>query len=149
MLKKTILLTTTLIASQLSLAVTTDALHLSGQWICSGYDMHDGPYTHGNLALTVDAKDSDFAHNYGAYKVKLVETDGTTYIGEAAANGNTTAVYFENTDATASSDRGVGIATITHNADQHNKITTVLNKFYYEPSYQGGGNGLETCIKQD
>ena len=24
-----------------------------------------------------------------------------------------------------------------------------LSKFYYEPNYKGGGNGEETCVRQD
>ncbi len=149
MLKRTFILGVSLLASQFSFAATTDALHLSGKWICSGYDKHDGFYSNGNLTFTLNSANSDFNNNYGAYTIKLVETDGTTYIGEAAVNGSTAAVYFENTSPKMLTDRGVGIATITHDADQHGNITTVLHKFYYEPTYEGGGNGLETCVKQN
>ena len=66
-----------------------------------------------------------------------------------AASGNTAAVYFANVDKEKATDQGVGIASITHDLDQVGHATTVLHKFYYEPTYQGGGNGSETCVKQD
>ena len=134
--------------SQAVFAATPDALTLAGHWMCSGYDMHEGYYSKAPLILTLDPKDSDMVNGYGAYHFKLVESDGTTYVGEVAANGNTAAVYFENTSAKMLTDRGVGIAMITHDRDQHNNVTTVLHKFYYEPTYEGGGNGSETCVKQ-
>jgi len=28
-------------------------------------------------------------------------------------------------------------------------LTFVLHKFYYEPEYMKGGNGSETCVKQE
>ena len=49
---------------------------------------------------------------------------------------------------TRDADRGVGIAVVTHDKDMHGKTTTVFHKFYYEPTYEKGGNGYETCIKQ-
>lgn len=130
-----------------ALAANTDGLNLSGKWMCQGYDMHDGAYKDATLTLTLDAKDSDFANNYGAYRFNLTEPDGTVYLGEVAANGNTAAIYFKNTSPKMPTDRGVGIAVITHDRDANNQVTTVLHKFYYEPTYQGGGNGSETCVK--
>lgn len=132
-----------------AVAASTDALNLSGKWMCQGYDMHDGAYKDATLTLTVDAKDSDFANNYGAYHFNLTEPDGTVYLGEVAANGNTAAIYFKNTSLKMSTDRGVGIAVITHDRDANNQVITVLHKFYYEPTYQGGGNGSETCVKEE
>lgn len=126
---------------------TTDSLGIAGNYMCSGYDMHDGAYSGGKLAVTLDAKNSDFANNYGAYKIKMVEPDGTTYVGEIAASGNTLALYFEDTGM--ASDRGVGIAVLTHDKDANGKVTTAFHKFYYEPNYEGGGNGVDTCVKQN
>lgn len=127
---------------------TSDELGLAGKWVCHGYDMHDGYYKGANLTLTLDAKNSDFKNNYGAYHFNLSEPDGTVYLGEVAASGNEAALYFANTSPKEKTDRGVGIATITHDRNANNQETTVLHKFYYEPSYQGGGNGYETCVKQ-
>lgn len=133
---------------QLGFASTdVDALNLSGKWICSGYDMHAGAYSDAEMTLSLDAKNSDFANNYGAYHFYWSSANGANYIGEVAASGNTAAVYFENTSQQMATDQGVGIATITHDRDANNKVTTVLHKFYYEPSYEGGGNGSETCVK--
>ena len=133
---------------QKSFAKTPDMLHLSGNYICHGYDMHDKGYQNATATLILDENDSDFSNNYGAYHFKLVESDGTKYIGEAAASGNNLAIYFENTDPKMLTDRGVGIAVVTHDKDMHGKTTTVFHKFYYEPTYEKGGNGYETCIKQ-
>lgn len=128
----------------------TDGLHLGGAYLCEGYDEHDGAYKDDILLLTPDSKHSDFKHNFGAYHFQLAESDGkVVYLGEVAANGNMAAVYFENVDRKKSTDRGVGIATITHDRDQAGHVTTVFHKFYYEPTYQGGGNGSETCVKQE
>lgn len=136
------------IACNTSFAAKVDMLSLAGTYTCSGYDMHTGGYSNAIVILTLDAKDSDFANNYGAYHFKLTEPDGTIYIGEVAASGNTAAIYFANTTPSMSTDQGVGIAVITHDKDQTGKVTTVLHKFYYEPTFEGGGNGYETCVKQ-
>lgn len=129
-------------------AVPRDQLGLAGTYQCTGYDKHDGFAADGKVLLTLDAKNSDFSNNYGAYRLKLIEKDGTTYVGEAAASGNSLAIYFENTSPTMTTDRGVGIATVSHDADSHGKTTTVFHKFYYQPTYQKGGNGYDTCVKQ-
>jgi hypothetical protein len=138
-----------LIFSTTGFSATPDSLSLSGAWMCQGYDMHDGAYKDATLTLTLDAQNSDFANNYGAYHFKLAEPNGAVYLGEVAASGNTAAIYFANTSPKMSTDRGVGIAVITHDIDLNGKSQTILHKFYYEPTYQGGGNGSEICIKQN
>ncbi len=151
MMLKCMVLGLTLAVAQVGFAAAeVDALNLGGQYKCDGYDQHDGGYKDDVLTLTPDVKQSDFAHNFGAYHFQLAESDGTVaYLGEVAASGNSAAVYFENVDPKKLTDRGVGIATITHDRDQQGRVTTVLHKFYYEPAYQGGGNGSETCVKQE
>lgn len=148
MLKKALLIALC-VGSQLMFAAET--LDLSGQWQCGGYDEHEGAYSDATLMLTLDKKHSDFAHGFGAYHFQLTEQDGIIYKGEAATNGNLAAIYFENTgaDKESQTDRGVGIATITHDMDKDKHVITELHKFYYEPDYQGGGNGYETCVKQE
>lgn len=148
MLKKLIIIGIIGLQANFAFATNHDQLGLAGKYICYGYDKHDGGYQNAIVTLGLDAKNSDFANNYGAYSVKLVEQDGSTYTGEAAANGNHLAIYFENTDPKMKTDRGVGIAIVTHDKDPKGKITTVFHKFYYEPEYQKGGNGYETCTKQ-
>lgn len=148
MLKKIILLSLIGLAfTQNSFAGIEDALQLGGTYTCHGYDSHDGGYDGATVTLTLDAKNSDFAHNYGAYHFKLTEPDGLQYKGEAAASGNSLAIYFENTKSSEPTDRGVGIAVVTHDKDIHGKTVTQFHKFYYEPNYQGGGHGSETCKK--
>lgn len=132
-------------------AFAADSLNLSGTYTCSGYDSHDKGYQNAKVVLTLDAKNSELKNGFGAYNFKLIEADGTNYKGEVAANGNILAVYFENTGTApvAQSDRGVGVAVVTHDKDVNGKAHTVFHKFYYEPNYQGGGNGSETCVKND
>lgn len=137
-------------SSQISFAsvASDDALHLAGVYQCYGHDSHDGAYKNAVATLAVDNKNSDFSINCGAYRFNLKEADGAQYVGEVAAHGNELAIYFKNTEASKSDDQGVGIAVVTHDKDTQGRITTSFHKFYYEPNYQGGGNGFEMCIKQ-
>lgn len=139
-----------LILSPTSFAATTsdDALHLAGNYQCYGYDSHDGGYAHAIVTLTVNSKNSDFQHNYGAYHFQLTEPNGGQYTGAAAASGNNLAIYFKSTSTSKVDDQGIGIAVVTHDKNAQGKVTTAFHKFYYEPKYQGGGNGYETCLKE-
>lgn len=151
MLKRTLFYASLcLVASKESAALmmADDALHVAGVYRCHGYDSHDGGYDKAIATLAVDSQHSDFAHNYGAYHFTLVESDGVQYAGEAAANGNHLAIYFKNTSAAKADDQGVGIAVVSHDKNAKGDVVTAFHKFYYEPHYQGGGNGFETCIKQ-
>lgn len=142
---------TSLAISQVSLATVqdNDPLHLAGTYQCHGYDSHDGDYKDATVKLILDAKHSDFSHHYGAYHFQLIEPNGILqYTGEAAASGNHLAIYFKSISTATTHDEGVGIAAVTHSKDKQGKVTTIFEKFYYEPDYQGGGNGFETCIKK-
>jgi hypothetical protein len=148
MLKK-ILITTTLGLGICQASIADDELNLAGKYECSGYDSHDGSYDNVILTLTLDSQNSDDEHNFAAYGFELAEADGTVqYTGEAAASGNSLAIYFKNTDPEKQTDSGVGIATVSHDLNANGKASTVIHKFYYEPTYQGGGNGSETCVKK-
>lgn len=150
MIKYVFLLTLfSLFLAQSTYANTMDALHLSGTYHCSGHDARDGGYQNATVRLILNAKQSDFTANYGAYGFTLTLEDGAKYVGEAAASGNSLAIYFENSASTTigRSDRGVGIAMVTHDKNTDGKATTVFHKFYYEPKYKGGNNGTETCVK--
>lgn len=130
-------------------AEVSDALNLSGTYQCRGYDTRDGGYKNATVVLTLDADNSDFTTNHGAYGFTLTLEDGVKYVGEAAASGNSLAIYFANAASTsvAQSDYGVGIAEVSHDKGLDGKATTVFHKFYYEPKYKGGNNGTETCFK--
>jgi hypothetical protein len=78
---------------------------------------------------------------YGAYDFKLVVPDYGTYPGQAVSLGRTLAIHFALTDS-RSKDYGTGIATVTKNR----KGKLVLHKFYYEPEFKGGNNGVEDCV---
>lgn len=56
-------------------------------------------------------------------------------------------MFFANDNEQAPTDRGTGIAVITHDQDSEGKYTTTLHKSYYLPDYKGGGRGTESCIK--
>ena len=132
-------------------ASTSDPLHLAGTYDCYGHDARDGGYKNAQVTLTLNAQSSDFTANYGAYDFTLTLDDGDKYTGEAAASGNSLAIYFENAASTTlgRSDHGVGIAVVTHDKNTDGKTTTAFHKFYYEPKYKGGNNGTETCIKKE
>ena len=123
-------------------------LDLSGTYICSGYDSHDGGFTGSKLTLALDAKDSLPQDGYGAYHYNVVTSGGTKYMGEASSSGNTLAMYFANTTPNQQSDHGVSIGFVTHDKNNSGQVQTQIHKFYYEPEYEGGGNGSETCVKQ-
>ncbi len=166
-LSYSLLSTALLLGSNAIIASSADKLNLSGTYNCTGFDNHDGTFT-GTITLKLDAKASDFKHNFGAYAFTLTEggagTGVNAYTGEAAAQGDILAIYFQNTDvkdAVGISDRGVGIATVSHDQDSKGNVITTLHKFYYEPTYKRGqdgkkagglgegGHGTETCVKDD
>ena len=129
-------------------SVFAGSLNLSGTYLCSGYDSHDGSFSGSKLTLDLDSKNSQLNNGFGAYHYSVVTADGTQYAGEAVSNGNTLAMYFANTTAQGAADHGVSIGMVSHDENAQGISQTVLHKFYYEPEYKGGGNGAETCIKQ-
>jgi hypothetical protein len=158
-----------LLSSAMSLAApannavnSLDKLNLEGKYNCTGFDSHDGAFT-GVITMKLDAKASDFEHNFGAYQFTLVEggegTGSNSYKGEAVAHGDELAIYFQNNNdktALGRSDFGVGIASVTHDRDDKGNVITTLHKFYYGPNYvrdkkgptgNFGGLGNETCVK--
>lgn len=130
-------------------AAVQDPLHIAGDYKCTGYDSHDGSFN-GDLTFTLDDQASHFEKSFGAYTFKLiVELGGekATYSGYAAAQGQILSMFFANDSVEAPTDRGTGIAVITHDQDSAGKYTTTLHKSYYLPGYKGGGRGTESCIK--
>lgn len=145
---------------------TEDKLNLAGIYKCTGFDNYEGSFD-GTITLTLDEKASDFEHNFGSYQFTLNATingkEIGNYDGYAAAHGSNLAIYFENinhTDPVALTDRGVGIAQVSHKQDVVGKFTTTINKFYYLPKYKRdatdgkgkggmGGFGTESCVKID
>lgn len=112
----------------------------SGQYLCTGVDSHIGKFL-GRVDMQLNPAQSTGKH--GAYKFTLTLTDNSLYNGFAAGTDNALAMYFAHTDP-ALKDYGVGIATIETAAN--GKVS--FSKFYYGPEYEGGGHGMETCIKQ-
>jgi hypothetical protein len=110
----------------------------SGVYDCTGYDAKEGKYT-GTVTLQLNREQSSDA--YGAYDFKLVVPDYGTYPGQAVSLGKTLAIHFALTDS-RSKDYGTGIATVTKN--KKGKLT--FHKFYYEPEFKGGNNGVEDCV---
>ncbi|WP_095078206.1 hypothetical protein [Pseudomonas sp. Irchel s3h17] len=111
----------------------------SGRYECTGMDSHIGEYK-GIVKMTLDPKQSTGEH--GAYDFTLTLADNSRYDGFAIADMNSLAAYFAYTDPEPK-DYGVGIAKITTTPDGKVSFT----KHYYAPEYQGGGYGVETCVK--
>jgi len=139
------------------MAKSPDPLHIVGNYKCTGYDSYDGHFK-GDLTFTLDEQASQFDQSFGAYQFKLkVDLDGSPaiYSGFAAAQGQSLAMYFANDNPEAPTDRGVGMALISHDQDMNGKYTTTLHKSYYLPDYMrtpkegraAGGRGTEVCVK--
>lgn len=140
------------------MAKATDPLHIVGDYACTGYDSHDGAFQ-GTLSFTLDEPASNFQHSFGAYRFRFeagAGAEASSYSGFAAAQGQSLAMYFANDSQQAPTDRGVGIATITHDQDASGKYITTLHKSYYLPDYMrtakdkssAGGLGTEVCVKK-
>jgi hypothetical protein len=112
----------------------------SGVYDCTGDDAREGKYT-GTVTLQLNKEQSSAA--YGAYDYKLVVPDYGTYPGQAVSLGKTLAIHFALTDS-RSKDYGTGIATVKKN--KQGKL--IFHKFYYEPEFKGGNNGLEDCVRR-
>lgn len=112
----------------------------SGTYDCTGIDSKEGNYT-GTVTLRLNPEQSSGA--YGAYDFKLEVPDYGTYPGQAVSLGKTLAIHFALTD-TKSKDYGTGIATVTRTRQGKLKF----HKFYYEPEFKGGNNGIEDCVQK-
>ena len=122
----------------------TDALSLAGTYICNGYDKQEGSYNGAKLVITLDAKNSDFSNNYGAYKA----IGGSGYIIEIAASGNSYAYYYRSAKPSKVDDHGVGTGVVIHDKDAQGNVSTEMHTFFYVPNYKGGDTVYETCVKQ-
>lgn len=111
---------------------------LSGSYACTGRDSHDGDFKV-TMTLALDKKQSRGDHT--AYIFKMDDGGHATYSGSVVASGSVAAVTFMNDDA-SKKDFGTGLAKVTKDKDGAFKF----EKFYYEPEYKGGGNGVETCV---
>jgi len=110
----------------------------SGVYDCKGLDKSEGAYT-GTVTLKLNAAQSNGA--YGAYDFKLEVPDYGSYPGQAVSLGRQLAIHFAHTDP-ATHDFGTGIATVSK--DKRGRLN--FRKFYYEPEFKGGNNGVETCV---
>lgn len=110
---------------------------ISGAYACAGTDVHDGAFT-SVMTLTLDSQYS--SGKSGSYKVKVEAEQALVYTGSIVSNGKQLAMDFANVDA-SKKDFGVALATLSSPTKGKFKI----EKFYYEPEYMGGGNGVETC----
>jgi len=112
----------------------------SGIYDCTGNDAKEGEYS-GTVTLQLNNEQSSGA--YGAYNFKLVVPDYGTYPGQAVSLGKTLAIHFALNDS-RSKDYGTAIATVSKN--KKGKLT--FHKFYYEPEFKGGNNGVEDCVRR-
>ncbi|UZM16305.1 hypothetical protein LZV00_11620 [Pseudomonas kielensis] len=112
----------------------------SGQYQCTGVDSHIGEFQ-GSVDMKLKPEQS--TGGYGAYRFTLTLADKSFYDGFAAAHGKSLAIYFAHSNPNLK-DYGVGIAKVMTDADGKTSFT----KYYYGPEYEGGGHGMETCIRQ-
>ncbi|MBT2339246.1 MULTISPECIES: hypothetical protein [Pseudomonas] len=111
----------------------------SGRYECTGMDSHIGEYK-GVVEMAIDASQS--TGKYGAYHFTLTLADNALYKGFAAGTSDAMAIYFAHTDPTLK-DYGIGTAQFAPTLDGK----TAFTKYYYGPEYEGGGHGLEYCVK--
>ncbi|MFJ2428848.1 hypothetical protein [Pseudomonas sp. P1.31] len=111
----------------------------SGTYACTGMDSHIGEFK-GTVDMQLNAGQS--TGEYGAYAFTLTLADKSLYNGFAAAQATSLAIYFAHTDP-ALKDFGVGIAKMSTSSDGKASFT----KYYYGPEYEGGGHGMENCVK--
>jgi hypothetical protein len=111
----------------------------SGTYECKGMDSHIGEFR-GTVDMSLNAGQS--TGEYGAYRFTLTLADKSLYNGFAAADADSLAIYFAHTDP-ALKDYGVGIAKMKSAPDGK----TSFIKYYYGPEYEGGGHGMENCVK--
>ncbi|RON10537.1 hypothetical protein BK659_03235 [Pseudomonas brassicacearum] len=112
----------------------------SGHYECTGMDSHIGEFK-GVVDMKLNPEQS--TGEYGAYRFTLTLTDNSRYDGFAAAYLKSLAIYFAHTDPTLK-DYGVGIANVSSTPDGKVSFT----KYYYGPEYEGGGHGMETCVRR-
>lgn len=111
----------------------------SGRYECTGTDSHIGEYR-GVVDMTIDDKQS--TGKYAAYTFTLTLSDNSLYKGFAAGTSDSVAMYFAHTDPT-SKDYGVGSAQFVPTPE--GKVSFI--KYFYGPDYEGGGHGMEYCLK--
>ncbi|MFL1417550.1 hypothetical protein ACI77M_15285 [Pseudomonas fildesensis] len=111
----------------------------SGRYECNGKDSHIGAFK-GVVDMQLNAKQS--TGKYGAYSFILTLEDKSRYDGFAAATSDTLAVYFAHTDP-ALKDYGIGVAQLVPTPE--GKASFI--KYYYGPEYEGGGHGMEHCVR--
>lgn len=109
---------------------------ISGVYACVGNDIHDGD-SHSTMTVKLDSQYSN--GKSGSYKVTVDDV----YTGSIVSNGKQLAMDFANKDL-SKNDFGVALATVSRASNGKIKI----EKFYYEPQYMGGGNGIETCTSK-
>lgn len=115
-------------------------MDLSGVYACTGQDAHDGEFK-ATVTLKRNAQHSTGKFSGYAYQMQ-VEGFGL-YLGSAAAQGKHLAITFANENPDKK-DYGTGIATIVRA-----KSGLTLEKFYFQPEYEGGNHGFETCVRRD
>jgi hypothetical protein len=112
---------------------------LSGVYDCTGRDAHDGAF---KATVTLKLDDTNSTGKFGGYAYQMQVEGFGLYLGSAASEGNHLAITFANEDP-AKEDYGTGIATVTRN-----KAGIKLEKYYYQPQYESGNHGFETCVRQ-
>lgn len=118
---------------------------LSGKYSAHGVDRHDG-FFEKEVNFKLDSINSDFAKGYAVYEYYSNLEEGTVlYRGSMIASGNHLSLAFKS-EAAGQNDDGVATGVVMFDPDADGSIQTILHFFYYQAQYQGGGNGMVTCV---
>ncbi|MEY4767818.1 MAG: hypothetical protein RL637_457 [Pseudomonadota bacterium] len=138
-MKKMILLLFILNAD-LAIATPVVQQNFSGVYDCQGNDAHEGNYK-ATATLEIEPKHSDTRAS--SYHFSLEVPGFGLYRGHGIAEAEKMAIYFA-LNQPNTQDYGTGIATFSKNANGKYQFV----KHYYEPQYEGGNHGSETCIQR-
>lgn len=134
--------------------LTVFANDLSGKYSCNGFDRQDKSIKNTTLIVSLDKENSILKNNYSAYHVQWAAPSAfkvkglpshVAATGAIAANGNTLALMFKNTNPKAPTDYGVLIGKAIHNKDASGNNQIILHFFGYQPVYKNGDNSTWVC----
>jgi hypothetical protein len=136
------LLAISLLASNVAFAANSS--NIAGTYQCL---VHSHTVFHSTVTYILDPINTNFSKGYSTYLFKGISQYGTTYVGEAIANGNTLAIFNKNADTTKPNDYSVEVSTITHGTDQNGNPTTILHNTGYGTPSAPKSVFFITCIK--
>jgi hypothetical protein len=115
-------------------------VNYSGLYQCKGTNDQIGDYT---VKVKLRLNRISSYGKFGAYYYEVETENGTTYHGQAAAEGTRMAISF-NLSEKRSAEHSTGLASFKKNAQGR----WTFQKLYYESDDSGGIYGKEQCVIQ-